>query len=414
MDLGTSISSPGTYYYASRWSLNGGPYSYGGIQPDGSYGGQWGDSGNISGVLTIDPIPNDNFVDALPVVCDGNYTGDTSFATLDEDDAPDGFGADMDAPNVWYSYDSAAEGAADVTISLCGSSYDTSILVYTGTSGNLTPVAGNDDNDACGAFSLQSQTTFSADGVQTYYIAVEGYSAGNVGAFTLAVTCVAVVPPPANDECINAEALTLGNLVSGTTVGATQNGAEEQPNCDIFGSIADVWYSFTISGNSDVSIITTITGSSDQANVAVYSTCGGLQADQVSCSEGNGGETVSLNGLAAGTYYIRVWNDGNAPRNSQRTEGTFDIVVDATLSIDNLDNQHLFSFYPNPVNNTLNLKAQKNIDSVSVVNMLGQEVLKFIPNSIDTELNISNLSDGSYFIRVTIEGITEIARIIKQ
>jgi hypothetical protein len=43
--------APGTYYYASRFSLNEGPYSYGGFN-----GGFWDGTNNVSGVLTVNAI----------------------------------------------------------------------------------------------------------------------------------------------------------------------------------------------------------------------------------------------------------------------------------------------------------------------------------------------------------------------
>jgi len=43
--------APGTYYYASRFSLNGGPYSYGGFS-----GGFWDGINNISGILTVNAV----------------------------------------------------------------------------------------------------------------------------------------------------------------------------------------------------------------------------------------------------------------------------------------------------------------------------------------------------------------------
>ncbi len=43
--------APGTYYYASRAQLNGGPYSYGGYNSTG--GGFWDGTTNVSGVLTV-------------------------------------------------------------------------------------------------------------------------------------------------------------------------------------------------------------------------------------------------------------------------------------------------------------------------------------------------------------------------
>ncbi|MBO3117359.1 T9SS type A sorting domain-containing protein [Winogradskyella sp. DF17] len=357
------------------------------------------------------PPANDDFVNAAPVACDDVVNGSTSNATLDEDDAPDCCGADLDAPNTWYSYDSAVQGAADVTVSLCGSAYDTAILIYTGTSGNLTAVAGNDD--FC---DLQSEATFAADGVQTYYITVTGWNPASTGDYTLTVSCVAAVPPPANDDCASAEALTIGQETVGTTAGATQNPAEEQPSCDTFGTIADVWYTVTTTDPGDLSIVTAITGTSDQANVAVYTACGGLQADEIECVDGNGGETVTLNGLAAGTYYIRVWSDGAAPPSAPETEGTFTITAGFTLSNgQDLDNPSEFSYYPNPVSSTLSLNASlNNIQDVTIFNMLGQRVLSSKPNALNSEVDMSGLQTGTYFIQVTVNNNIETIRVIKQ
>jgi len=52
-EIGSAISSAGTYYYASKFTVNGTDYSYGGYNSGG--GGFWGGS-NVSGVLTINII----------------------------------------------------------------------------------------------------------------------------------------------------------------------------------------------------------------------------------------------------------------------------------------------------------------------------------------------------------------------
>ena len=363
------------------------------------------------------PPANDDFANAITVACGENVTGDTTLATLDEETAPGGGGADVDAPNVWYFYDSAVEGAGDITLNLCPSGYDTSLLVYTGTTGNLTFVAGNDDNNAACGGCCQSSLTFQANGTDTYFIAIEGYNAGSVGAYDMTVTCVPPVAAPANDLCGDAEALTLTVTANGTTVGATQTGTQEQPTCDAFGVIADVWYSVDLTfASNTLSVVTAITDTSDQANVAVYPSCVADEASSVGCSDANGGETLVVNGLAPGTYYIRVWSDGNAPAppTDGRVEGGFTITVDATLSVDSIGNENAFTYFPNPVKNELTLNSQKDIQNVTVFNMLGQEVLRTSPNSPDSVINMETLSQGAYFVQVTIGNVTETLRILKQ
>lgn len=372
--------------------------------------------------LTGPPPANDDFANAIAVSCgDLNIVGDTTNASRDEETAPDFGSADNDGLNVWYFYDTAVEGPGDVTLDLCPSAYDTSVIVYTGTSGALTAVAGNDDGTeaVCGVGQgTRSLVTFTATGTNIYYIMIEGWNIGSFGMYDLSVTCVASSPPPANDLCGNAEELTLTVTANGTTVGATQTAGEEQPTCDAFGTIADVWYSVDLTGgSSDLSIVTTITGTSDQANVAVYSACGGLEVDQLGCSDESGGEALTVPGLAAGTYYIRVWSDGAAPPSSgsnNRIEGTFTITADATLSVNSVENENAFTYYPNPVKDELVLSAQKDIQNVSVFNVLGQEVLRTAPNTVENTIDMNALSQGAYFVKVTIGNVTETIRIIKE
>ncbi|WP_323787818.1 T9SS-dependent choice-of-anchor J family protein [Psychroserpens sp.] len=355
------------------------------------------------------PVPaNDDFANAIAIDCTTTgLTGSTASATLDEDDAPDGFGADMDAQNVWFSYDSATEGAADVTVSLCGSTYDTSLLIYTGTTGNLTLVAGNDDNDAaCGAFSVQSELTFTANGTDTYYIAVEGFNFNSVGDFTMTITCAASCSPAqANQDCASATGLTVdGSPTTQDNTCAVVNAT--QPSCDLFQSIADLWFTFVAPASGEVDIVTSL-GTATASHLAVYEgTCGALT--ELSCSTvATAG--ASLTGLTGGnTYYIQLWNNGSE-------EGTIDITLsDASLSLNSFENENAFSYFPNPVKNELSLRAQNTIQNVSVFNMLGQEVLRATPNTLNSNLDMNGLSQGAYFVQVTINNVTETVRILKQ
>ena len=362
------------------------------------------------------PAPaNDDFANAETVVCDGNYVNDTSNATLDEDDAPDGFGADNDAPNIWYTYTGSGV-EEEITVDLCASGYDTAFLVYTGVSGALTVVGGNDDNAGqCGA-GFRSYGSFTSDGTTQYFICVTGFGPASIGPVDMTISCAVATDPPANDECLAATTLTVAVATNGTTVGATQNGAEAQPSCDTFGTIADVWYSF-VATDANMTV-TTVLGSADQANVAVYEDDNCALATQVGCSDANGGETLNLTALVVdNTYIVRVWNDGvpaTPPSELNRIEGDFDITVDVTLSTNSFENENAFTYYPNPVRNELTLNAQKDIQNVSLYNMLGQEVIRTQPNSVDSTVDMNGLSQGAYFVQVTIDNVTETIRIIKQ
>ena len=57
-DFGSTLA-PGTYYYASRFQIQTGTYTYGGYNAGG--GGFWDGTTNVSGVLTVNPYIVSNF-----------------------------------------------------------------------------------------------------------------------------------------------------------------------------------------------------------------------------------------------------------------------------------------------------------------------------------------------------------------
>jgi len=72
------------------------------------------------------------------------------------------------------------------------------------------------------------------------------------------------------------------------------------------------------------------------------------------------------------------------------------------------------SYFPNPVTNKLTLKAQQNIQNVSVFNMLGQEVMRTELNVQRGDLDMSSLQSGPYFVKVSINDTVETIKIIKK
>ena len=72
-----------------------------------------------------------------------------------------------------------------------------------------------------------------------------------------------------------------------------------------------------------------------------------------------------------------------------------------------------FTFFPNPVNDTLTIKAQASIDSITVYNMLGQAVVRSTPNTTDSIVDMSALQAGAYFVQVSINNTLNTVRVIK-
>ncbi|MBI5865479.1 MAG: hypothetical protein HZB38_13420 [Planctomycetes bacterium] len=118
--------------------------------------------------------PNDNCVDAFPIACGGTVTADTTGDTTDGSWPCAAGGSDE-----WYSFVAADPVAV---LDLCGSSYDTAVMVLDGCGG---AVLGCND-DFCG---LQSTLTVGGLTVgNTYLIAVGGF-ASNTGTYTMTLSC---------------------------------------------------------------------------------------------------------------------------------------------------------------------------------------------------------------------------------
>uniref|UniRef100_UPI00053E73CA T9SS type A sorting domain-containing protein n=1 Tax=Lacinutrix jangbogonensis TaxID=1469557 RepID=UPI00053E73CA len=353
---------------------------------------------------------NDECTGAIAIACGGTVIGTTDTATDS--------GGNL-SNDVFYSFTDTV--LQDVTLSLCNSLYDTYIRVYSDCP-QTNEIAGNDDAIGCGD-DTQSEVTFTAQPNVTYYIMIEGYDEES-GDFEMSLNCIPNVPSPGNDSCGSATPLILGATLTGeSTAGATDDstGETNDTECDPYTFKSDVWYTFQAPLTGAVNITTFISGNSDEANVAVYTSqnCTQLDTDIIACSAGNGGESIDLTGLVVGqTYYVRVWSDGAVSRNAQLVEGTFNITVtETTLSTTDFDAIG-FTYFPNPVSTTLTLKSEDTISQISVLNMLGQVVYRETPNVTTKQLDMSNLQSGAYFVEVSMEGTngnrTKTIRVLKE
>ncbi len=250
--------------------------------------------GTNSGAFTlartcVSSIPNENCTGAININCAQTITGTTVGATSDA------VGTCVTplntAPGIWYSMVGTGQ---QTVLSLCGSSYDTKIGVFSGTCASLVCVTGNDD--FCG---LQSQVTFPAALGTTYYILVTGFGT-NSGAFTLTRTCIPAIP---NDQCTGALPIACGGSVSGTTVGATIDavGTCVTP----LNTAPGVWYTFV--GNGANNTLSLCGGATWDTKLGVFSgTCAALV-----CVTGNDDfcalqSQVTFPTTLGTTYYVLV------------------------------------------------------------------------------------------------------------
>ncbi len=259
-----------------------------------------GDSGSVVlnwNEVTGPPL-NDSFSSALALAGSSGSTNGTNINATKQSGEPNHAG-NTGGSSIWYRWTPAIGG--QVTFNTLGSTFDTLLAVYTGSSlGSLSVVATNDD---ISLNYLQSQVTFSALAGTTYRIAVDGYN-GDIGMLTLNWA----QGSPANDAFANA-AMLSGPF--GTTNGNNFNASKEQGEPDHAEETGghSVWYKWTAPANGPIVFDTS--GSALDTLLAVYT---GSQLNNLSLVAANHyGGTILESRLdfsaTAGTVY-RIAVDG--------------------------------------------------------------------------------------------------------
>jgi len=167
------------------------------------------------------------------------------------------------------------------------------------------------------------------------YVRLTGASAGtysgtiafsSTGATTVnkAVTGTVTPPPPANDNCSGAIALTLdATAVTGDVTGATQSIAAL--SCGGYTGTADddVWYTFTTNSAGPYTITVVGSASFDAVVDLRSGACDGINIDCADASTTGGGtETITTALSAATTYLVRVYSyDAAVPATTTFTIG---------------------------------------------------------------------------------------------
>ncbi|NQX84703.1 MAG: fibronectin type III domain-containing protein [Flavobacteriaceae bacterium] len=242
---------------------------------------------------------------------------------------------------------------------------------------------------------------------------------GEVSSWVGPFSFTSLPAPPPNDECENAINLIPGvdfytNPIDGTLLGATSD--DEPASCGLNGP--GVWYSVIVpEGGAIILEIgpdqATGTTGLDSVLEAFSGECGsltslGCNVDGPTTASGFYSH-LSLIGLTPGeTIYVRVWENGG------NMVIPFSIsAFNSTLSINDVPFESL-KYYPNPVVNELNLKANQIITSIRIYNVLGQEVKSVRPNSMTLKVDMSTLIAGVYLVKVSINGNTNTLRLIKK
>lgn len=200
---------------------------------------------------------------------------------------------------VWYQW--TAPNAATYTADTTGSSLDTVLAVYQGSS--LIPVACNDDAPPSG-----SKVDFSTTSNALYYFQISGYNNYEASyVFHLAsIACTSGCGGPSNDNFANAISVgTLPYSASGSNAGATRELGEPWPSCQS-NSGKTVWYAWTAPNSASYSVDTA--GSNLDTVLAVWrgSTLSSLASVACNDDAAGGGSKVEFAAAGGTTYYFQI------------------------------------------------------------------------------------------------------------
>ncbi|HUS60960.1 MAG TPA: hypothetical protein VMY34_02110 [Acidimicrobiales bacterium] len=258
---------------------------------------------------------NDNFasatlVDAMPF----EIKGDTTSATLEGGEPQPS--CSQTETSVWYRLDQTE--ALRVNATTVGSSFDTVLAVYRGTSfADLREVACNDDGAG-----LMAQTSFKTLAGQSYFIQLSGFGTA-AGPFSLALSATRTVLD--NDAFAKAAALTGSSFtLAGDGAGKTLEAGEPTVGCG-YPIIASSWYRFTATERTAI-----FAGTQAEHTITVaYRGTSLADLTAVSCNHDTADRNVRVPVAAGETVYIQVafhdWDGDGRP--FELTGGTYEAPV---------------------------------------------------------------------------------------
>lgn len=297
--------------------------------------------------FTVIPAPsNDSFagrlaISDLPAI----FTGSTLDAT-DEPGEPihisTGFGQRL--KTLWWTWTAPTAGV--YTLTTDGSSFDTMLAAYTGsTLGSLVRVQANDD----AGFDWTSTLVFTASAGTPYQFVVDGYyyepgpgeSEGETEAGGVQLNFSANAPMLNNNFANRTAIAGINVVVNGHNVGASSEAGE--PFHDGFSPSRSVWWSWTAPASETVTISTA--GSSFNTVLAVYvgNSLGGLSlvGSHDNIGEDTGTDTltseVTFFAQAGATYQIAV--DRSTFPSGTATQGNIRLLVARRPVNDNFANR---------------------------------------------------------------------------
>lgn len=126
-------------------------------------------------------------------------------------------------------------------------------------------------------------------------------------------------------------------------------------------------------------------------------------------------QTVNLPDALAGTtrnFIFTFISDDANPRGFSAIDD-ISLTYTPTASTTDFEKKKL-TYYPNPVNDMLNLKYDDVMTGIEVYNLLGQQVLAKTLNNVEANIDLSTLPSGNYMVKVLSGNKTNSIKITKQ
>ena len=289
------------------------------------------DGGNFTAEFDIVegdyPPPNDNLCDAQPIVLgDPAVAGDNTASTTETwEVAGTCWFSDL-SNTAWYSFVAPASGFVTVNTDFVTGNDDTQLTLYEMTAGDcsnptLLELGCSDDDGAINGLMAVINASGLVDGT-TYYVQVDGWDA-TLGDFLIEI--FESPPPPANDDCANAESIAEVVDYPYSTSFATASGLG---TCI---TSPDIWYVYSATGDGYLSV--DLCGSSYDTKLSLYDgDCGAL--NELGCNDDDCGLQSGIYDIpvVSGTdYYIQVGGFSSSVGDGDITVAFF---VDPLATID--------------------------------------------------------------------------------
>lgn len=374
-----------------------------------------------------EPANADTLVESTFDVCENPSTGYTTNATFTSESI-----CSTSNPDVWYSFTPSETAEYTFRADLINGATPLYIGVYSGTPGFLNAFVEEPTSPT-----LQCSDIVLADlnAGETYYISVTSPGSSQAIYFNL---CTYKSPAaPENDDCTNPRELTVGAtfensyIVATTTSGTVNPENSNFPSCGtlpdfgIYGR--DVWFTVTVPASGNFTVETRIEPTEDHLNdtaMEAYTGSCGTETlipfyyslppnpdDYCSNQFIIGGTAFAgmnfVDKTPGETVIIRVW--GWAYQFGKFRIGAYD----TTLSTNDFDTRTL-NYFPNPINEVLNISYKENINNVVVRNLLGKTIISRETNNSNVELDVSGVASGMYIVTLHSGNSTTTFKIVKE